>query len=257
MSRVESARSSVFAGQPLGPKQVMRTRVGRGYRPASIEEVIALRLARLEDDADRAPHFAQLLARQPVSRSMAAIAAIRAVDMPTRAVRDLELIDALARPIALVRPPTRTVAGLALEGSYLGVANMRDGVLLRAEKCEVADLNGGLDPVAALLDRLVDPRAGSVIALEEWSEQRSTPLRIRVLAVLAELAESRGILIERLAREDVLQTYGDPALPRRRLRDLSAQLWPSIQPRAANGVVLDAAALAFAVELALVARTRD
>jgi hypothetical protein len=92
--------------------------------------------------------------------------------------------------------------------------------------------------------------------MESWEESRSSAQRHRTTATIERLSSAHGMSLRWLPRPELLATYGEPVLLRRKLRRVAAHLWPMIQPRVTNGAILDAAAVAFATQLAILTGRR-
>jgi hypothetical protein len=244
----------VAVERPITRERPALARGRHGSRPESVEDVVALCLALDEGELACAPRLGRLLAQYPLGRALAAVAWLRSHGLE----RTGSLEQDLRRALLTEHAPAlvSAVVGLALEASYVGLAYFREGSLLHVEKHEVTGPHGDADHVESCLAPALAHHAGSVLAMESWEESRSSAQRHRTTATIERLSSAHGMSLRWLPRPELLATYGEPVLLRRKLRRVAAHLWPMIQPRVTNGAILDAAAVAFATQLAILTGRR-
>lgn len=218
------------------------------FRPRTVQDVFALRLACKLGDASASRHYAQLAAQHSEGTLLAVyrrtVRGGQRTDLGRRFHAQLESFrgngaNGSSFRLLALRVERRCVAGAVFYGSHLEYTDLRQ---LSSSKDKA--LGSGVSFVNWLFDRFeVDSAAMEVISNGDEIHRRM------LSEIVADAVRQRLLPIWKVPKTEVFESFGYPsARCRRQAREVVTDIWPVLAGTGAKVFVQDAVALGLHIQ---------
>lgn len=212
------------------------------FRPESMDELLALRLAQRLGDTAAIEHYVRLVAEYSAERCLSAYRRVskgQTTSPATEFHAELQRSNGRCQPTSVrliaIKVERRSIAAVISGSRYPEYADVRhlSSSLDRAQTSAIGFINWMLSNYEVQSAAMEIVSAGNDIRRAVLSK-----------AILENCILNRDISLWPVAKQDLLQSFGHPPLrSRKELRTAILSIWPDLLDRRGSEQLLDAAAL--------------
>lgn len=220
------------------------------FRPRTMDELIALRLAQKLGDDTRAADYALLVAEHPPERLVAAYRRVlksgQKSDRANRFHAELQHVNgrmAMSPDVRLlaVKVERRSIAAALFVGTTLEFTDVRH----LSSRLTVAQASA-----VGFTEQLLSDSYAESVALESVPAGKEIRRTVLTEAIIKNCMQSHGIPLWQLPKRQLLDAFGSPPLRfRKQLREVVLSLWPVLNGGTGLDQTLDAVALGALVQV--------